>query len=168
MGNSCHVGGCWDVQPRKVPWLGAPRISFPLPPCLTPSTPPIRGRAVPKRKELRPAVPKRAHGFCHAQIAAKVGPQALLVWLHIKQILHLGLSRPHSCNVILLFLFSPKPGREIQRLLQKEKREWKPLWKLSNWMMLAQVPSLHGGIPHEWTGTSVPLFRIIHSSRGRY
>lgn len=40
--------------------------------------------------------------------------------------------------------------------------------KLSNWMMLAQVLSLHGGIPHEWTGTSVPLFHIIHSSRGRY
>lgn len=40
--------------------------------------------------------------------------------------------------------------------------------KLSNWMKLAITPGHWHKPPHEWTGTSVPLFHIIRSFRGRY
>lgn len=81
-----------------------------------------------------------------------------------------GSLKAHSCDVILLFHvtlpfsvillcpFSPEHGREIQRW--HRNRESESPSSAIGW-------SWHKP-PYEWTGTSVPLLHISHSSRGRY
>lgn len=107
-------------------------------------------------------------GSWHAQTMTRARPQALLVWLQVKQVLNLGLSRFtavmwycsltwHCSSVWYCSSLS------LQNTAEKSKGD------IKRGRVKAQVKQLdEAGTSPLMNGTSVPLFQIIHSYRGMY